>query len=446
MDDLNKIEALQKSDLFCVLKDEELDQIAGNAEHRTYQASEEIVWEGEPSDTLFVLLNGIAVVKKIFQNEPDKILAYLMPGNSFGEVGILENKPRSATVGALTEVDVITIPKNDFEQLLLKYPQVGIELAKLLGHYLTETNKRFTRGDVDSRVVLIYDTFGATSGKTFGETMAKKLYRSNQHATILIDVDDIGWKELPSVSSNISQHPDGFDVAINYDQLTFPKGSRISMLTDRLLNDYQNLVVRIAEDINENLSVLFENVNQVIILTDEQNRSSAEKEEKKLKKVLDQRQVKIFTVQEMKKDAEAPLFKVPNRLSFFTISDDEASVSKTDLASAIISSIEKNQRIGIFIPTTFSVDQPINSDNFVNEALNFLGTKFGGATSEEAMGVWNSQEKGIVGEKVFIVHSYTSSKAIKENLNDVVSYVQDLKNKLQQESMALEINKRLTLI
>ncbi|MDW8287285.1 MAG: hypothetical protein RMJ89_04360 [Flammeovirgaceae bacterium] len=78
--------------------------------------------------------------------------------------------------------------------------------------------------------------------------------------------------------------------------------------------------------------------------------------------------------------------------------------------------------------------------------MKFLAERFGGATSKQAQGVWNSQQAGLVGEQVFIVNTYVTQNALRKYLDEVVDYVKNLKEELKQEAMALEINKKLTLI
>jgi hypothetical protein len=92
------------------------------------------------------------------------------------------------------------------------------------------------------------------------------------------------------------------------------------------------------------------------------------------------------------------------------------------------------------------VDQPINTETYVKEVLNFMAERFGGATSREASGVWNSDEVGLVGETVNIVESYMNRTDMNLYLDEVVTLVKRLKLELGQEAMALEVDRKLTLI
>src|SRR5690606_8289553 len=166
------IGSLRTSELFKVLDEEALAKVSEVVERVAVKAGETIVREGEPSDKLFLIANGIVAVRKSTDHSTGKILAYLMPGNTFGEVGILEGKPRSADVVALTEAELIQIPSYLFDDLLMKFPRLGIELARLLGYYLTQTNNRITRGNRDSRLIIVFNIDNTQSAFNFSKDLA----------------------------------------------------------------------------------------------------------------------------------------------------------------------------------------------------------------------------------------------------------------------------------
>jgi CRP/FNR family transcriptional regulator, cyclic AMP receptor protein len=74
------------------------------------------------------------------------VIATLSRGKSVGEMSIIDNCPRSATLKALTPVRIVTFSRPSFESLLVTHPRVGIKLlkglARLLGHNLRKTSSR----------------------------------------------------------------------------------------------------------------------------------------------------------------------------------------------------------------------------------------------------------------------------------------------------------------
>ncbi len=437
------IEALNKSDLFRVLDAEAQLNVAKVVHRVTVKAGQAIVKEGEASDRLFLIVNGIGVVKKGLANEPEKILAYLMPGNTFGEVGILEHKPRSATVSALTDAELIEIPSELFEDLLMKFPKLGIELAKMLGYYLTQTNNRITRGNKDNHLIAVFKIGKCKSGLAFSHSIAEQIAEQTGHKSVYIHYEGQQTSGKLTSQFKFDSETNNYDILTNWSELNFPVDSRISMTADRLLNTYDNLIIYFETLPQENLSIILENVNQAIIISDKNSWEEAVTWREHLMRQISHRNVEFFMLTEEKIDKvkEENIYRFPERS---VSSDGLLGFDKT--VRLIADRLERNNRVGIFIPTTIDVNQKLDTSEFVNDTLAFLGKTFGGATSEEAIGVWNSKDIGIVDEKVFIVHSYTTAKMLRENLNQVVDYVKSMKGKLKQESMALEINKRLTLI
>ena len=94
------------------------------------------------------------------------------------------------------------------------------------------------------------------------------------------------------------------------------------------------------------------------------------------------------------------------------------------------------------------VDQAVGTSAYVERTLRFLGDRFGGATAttEDAQGVWKSDQLGLVGETVHIVRTYITQRDLQRHLPDVVEYMEQLKVELRQEARALEANQRLILI
>ena len=76
----------------------------------------------------------------------------------------------------------------------------------------------------------------------------------------------------------------------------------------------------------------------------------------------------------------------------------------------------------------------------------FMAERFGGATCKIVNGVWLSDRVGLVGEVVYVVYSYLTQSDMTRYLDEVVDYLKGLKRELNQEAMALEINRKLTLI
>ncbi|MCG8306593.1 MAG: cyclic nucleotide-binding domain-containing protein [Cytophagales bacterium] len=458
------LRGLNQTSLFQNIRDDALIKLSKKAGCEEYGPEEIIVWEGQPSDRLFIIINGIVAVKKVFPDKRDKIFAYLLPGSTFGEVGILENKPRSATVAALTDVEVLVFDREYFLKILHQYPTVAIELAKLLGYYLTESNKRITRGDKEKKVVLVFDLFSTHGAAELGKRLAIRLKNATDSGTIYAEYP---FKrtlsaefDLTKVQSNIYHHESGLDILLEKGNASAAQNTKMALLVDDLLNRYENLIIYVNEDFEENLSQFVDNINQIIVVGSSNKNQWKEISNlhRTIKSQIKESNSRIFTIL-INNDASDNFNVFPPPDFKVVFSDDTtdyqlwsegnaqlASESFDEAVETFVDRLQRNNHIGIFIPTTFDVSNYYDTTPYIDRTLSFLGERFGGATSEEAKGIWNSEDIGLVGEKLFKVHTYATSKDLKNFLDEVVDYVRAIKAELKQEAMAIEINQKLTLI
>jgi len=116
-----KIQDLRKSPLFEGLSDQELQQLMDNAEYITFRAGETLMQQGEPGDSAHVVLNGGFEIQKQSGQSLIKI-DVRKPGEIIGEMALLSNAPRSATVVATCDSETLCISQEAFENLLLTSP------------------------------------------------------------------------------------------------------------------------------------------------------------------------------------------------------------------------------------------------------------------------------------------------------------------------------------
>lgn len=109
-----RLEALQGVSMFRYLPYADLIRVAGIASERVVQAGTELCTEGEFGESLFIILEGSAIVLK----GDGVTIAELQPGQHVGEMSLIERAPRSATVRAKTAMSVLVIERDAFFGLL----------------------------------------------------------------------------------------------------------------------------------------------------------------------------------------------------------------------------------------------------------------------------------------------------------------------------------------
>ena len=461
---LSKIkENLRLSLLFSRLKEEDLELVAQRAKFRQFFAGDVIVWQGQPSTSLFIVVNGIVAVKQVTA-ERERLLAYLMPGHTFGEVGILENAPRSATVAALSEVDVVVIQRKDFLEIMNSHPSVAIELARILGSYLVESNRRHSKAFKESKLILVFHPEEKSNGSTtFSALLAEKLAQTLHTPTALFEYPN-PWRILRgyelSKGATLYHHAEGYDILLPQGESYLPNSTRVTLMLDNIRSNYDNIVVHIRNHVDEGIEMMLKQADQIIIMVSPTSKgvSEGKRIQKQLKGKIKPTETSVITISnhgrpEYKKlettnwadytlehQENFPSFKLPTR------DIHEVPEAFDTLLTSCVERLERTNSIGIFIPTTLDADQEADTSKYMDEAMNFMAERFGGATCKTANGVWHSEKLGLIGEVVYIVHSYITQADMNSHLDEVVDYIKEMKKELRQEAMALEVNQKLTLI
>lgn len=149
------ISLLRKVPLFEVLKDEDLEAIARVTITRSYDKDQGIILAEEEGDALFIIASGQVKVSIVSENGREMILSLLGEGAVFGELSLLDGKPRSANVVATQDTALYMVRRADFLQLVYKVPQIAIGLLAELAARLRKTDRKIeglALLDVTSRI------------------------------------------------------------------------------------------------------------------------------------------------------------------------------------------------------------------------------------------------------------------------------------------------------
>jgi CRP-like cAMP-binding protein len=122
-----KVELLKKVPLFSRLNKRGLQDVAHIADELDLPAGKEMATEGDRGREFFVLLDGEAEVTKGGER-----INTMKPGDFFGEIALVTKMPRTASVTATTDVNVLVITERDFDALLKKSSEVGRSVAEAL--------------------------------------------------------------------------------------------------------------------------------------------------------------------------------------------------------------------------------------------------------------------------------------------------------------------------
>jgi len=138
------IEALKKNKLLSGVSENLISELARNSIVEKFKPGDVILQEGEFGDKVCLLINGRVKVLKLADTK-GKILFEMSEGDFFGEMALIDLRPRSASVVALGECEVVSIPANYFENLIHREPQILINIAKELSERLRVSNEKLLK-------------------------------------------------------------------------------------------------------------------------------------------------------------------------------------------------------------------------------------------------------------------------------------------------------------
>ncbi|MGH2922402.1 MAG: Crp/Fnr family transcriptional regulator [Solirubrobacterales bacterium] len=131
-----KIERLSNVSLFSGCSNRELKLIAGSAEELDIAAGKTLMRQGDPGRECFVIVDGKATAKIRGKG------TYPMgPGTCFGEMSLLDNELRSATVTADTDMRVLVLSSRDFSRLVSSVPTVALRVMASLAQRIRDAER-----------------------------------------------------------------------------------------------------------------------------------------------------------------------------------------------------------------------------------------------------------------------------------------------------------------
>lgn len=141
---MDAAEVFQQVPLFRGLAKKEIDQLARMAHERSFPSGTDIVKEGDAGIGLFAIVSGqVEVLQK--RGGSEQSIRTMGPGQVFGEVGLLTDHPRTATVRATSPTDCLVLSVIDFRGSLTSSPDMAKQLLGTVAQWLVEAEDRAAR-------------------------------------------------------------------------------------------------------------------------------------------------------------------------------------------------------------------------------------------------------------------------------------------------------------
>lgn len=137
--------SLENSKIFGQLKPAELAMLRGMACERTCSAGQEIFKEGDAGDGVYVVKDGVVEISVAVGQSGRQVFSKVEPGDIFGEMAVIEDKPRSASALAVKGATVYFIARADMLKLVDGSPGLAQALLREISNRLREFNRQYLR-------------------------------------------------------------------------------------------------------------------------------------------------------------------------------------------------------------------------------------------------------------------------------------------------------------
>ena len=130
---------LTNSSLFAQLDAATLADVLDVIECQRLYRGQTLFRQGDVGDAFYLLASGRLTIIK------DTVVGELLPGESFGELALISDQPRAATIVAARDCELARLPKQQFQQILQRHPSIAVELLKLLSQRLNHQQQDITQ-------------------------------------------------------------------------------------------------------------------------------------------------------------------------------------------------------------------------------------------------------------------------------------------------------------
>jgi signal transduction histidine kinase len=150
---------LEASKLFRNLGAAELSALRQIAQERKFPAGQDIFKEGDNGDGVYVVKDGQVEISVVVAKGIRRVFAQLGPGEMFGEMAVLEFKPRSATATAVKDTIAYFIPRNELLVMVERSSILSLQLLREISRRLREFDQRYTQEILQAEKMAVVGRF-----------------------------------------------------------------------------------------------------------------------------------------------------------------------------------------------------------------------------------------------------------------------------------------------
>ncbi|MGG1555524.1 Crp/Fnr family transcriptional regulator [Paenibacillus ferrarius] len=206
------LELIRQVPLFAQLNDAQLEAVTAISTRRSFKAGTVLFAEKEIGSVFYMVLSGSVKIYTTGSTGEEKILSICKAGESFGELSLIDGKPRSASAQTLEDCMLLAITGQSFLDLLRTHFDISLGIMQELSHRLRDTNQQvydLTFLDARTRVLKSLITMANKHGLRNGSIITIKLVlnfdeisqlASVQKTTLMQVIRDLEEKKILTLS------------------------------------------------------------------------------------------------------------------------------------------------------------------------------------------------------------------------------------------------------
>lgn len=136
-----EVDLLQRVPLLAALNDADRQALARSASRRRYRRGDIIFQKDDPGNSLFIVARGSVRIYVPSTQGADLTLAVLGPGHFFGDLSLLDGRPRSASAAALGDTNVVILERSDFVAVIRTRPAAVMSVLSVVVRRLRDTDE-----------------------------------------------------------------------------------------------------------------------------------------------------------------------------------------------------------------------------------------------------------------------------------------------------------------
>jgi CRP/FNR family transcriptional regulator, cyclic AMP receptor protein len=136
-----RINGLSRVPLFAGLPEDKVATLETLTQRRSFRRGEVVFHKGDPGDTLYVIAQGQVKIVLPSDSGEEALLGVLDEGEFFGELSLIDEQPRSATIVATEQTETLVLRRDDFLKFVVSSPELAIDMLRVLSRRLRETDE-----------------------------------------------------------------------------------------------------------------------------------------------------------------------------------------------------------------------------------------------------------------------------------------------------------------